>query len=91
MKAVLVIDMPENCMECAIGDTPHDTEWLDNRIYCPVAKEVACTATMPNRPEWCPLRQLPRPQFDETGMFKEYETGWNACLSWIDPPYAGGA
>lgn len=45
-KAVLVMDMPENCFKCNLQD------WANCRITkkCHVGE---------GRPDWCPLRELP--------------------------------
>lgn len=48
MKAVLVIDMPNNCEEC-------------NLIYLQGHGESICdSGDWSKRPSWCPLRPLPQ-------------------------------
>ena len=70
-KAVLVMDMPENCFKCNLQD------WANCRITkkCHVGE---------GRPDWCPLRELPEHK-RTIGTESEYNkilmnAGWNACL-----------
>lgn len=89
-KAVLVIDMPENCEECP---------YLDDVSYTCGAFEVLkqrYTKEVPDegepRPDWCPLKALPEKKKPSKfpvspGLpWKEtdYEQGWNSCLDEID-------
>ena len=70
-KAVLIMDMPENCFKCKLQN------WANCRITnkCHVGE---C------RPDWCPLRELPEkanhPAYCDNGRF---DKGWNACLDMI--------
>lgn len=45
-KAILVIDMPKNCLHCKLQD------WANCRI-------VKGCHTGDTRPDWCPLRPMP--------------------------------
>lgn len=45
-KAVLVMDMPENCFKCKLQDFS----------YCRIAYNRHVGE---GRPDWCPLRELP--------------------------------
>lgn len=77
-KAVLVMDIPENCQDCPLK---HD-------YYCE-ADEEKRDAYFHEIPEWCPLVPLPEkkevcgryPQ--EDGMTPSYKIGWNACIDAI--------
>ena len=67
MKAVLVIDMPNNCGECKL-------------IHLQGIGESICDAVdWSKRPSWCPLRPLPN-KLKETN---DDAIGWNACLDEI--------
>lgn len=78
VKAILVMNMPENCFKCKLQN------WLNCRIKnkCHVG---GC------RPDWCPLRELPEkketvyPQecYDNSYWSDEMRAGWNACLDMI--------
>ena len=64
-KAVLVMDMPKDCYECKLQD------WLT----CRIAKK--CN-TSHSRPDWCPLRELPKKKSVYTNG--HYSDGYNACI-----------
>ena len=76
MKAILVIDMPENCLKCKLQD------WANCRI-------VKGCHTGDTRPDWCPLKPMPEkmqvcgkyPQPD--GIVPSYKIGYNACIDEI--------
>lgn len=70
MKAVLVIDMPNNCEECEI-------------IYLQAHGErSSCdSGDWSKRPSWCPLRPLPEKM--TWGHTVDYIEGYNACLEEI--------
>lgn len=75
-KAILVIDMPENCFQCKLQDWAH----------CRIVKRCH---TGENRPDWCPLHELPQkmqvcgkyPQ--AAGITPSYKIGYNACIDEI--------
>ena len=64
-KAVLVMDIPKDCYECKLQD------WLT----CRIAKK--CN-TSHSRPDWCPLRELPKKKSVYTNG--HYSDGYNACI-----------
>ena len=79
MKAILVIDMPNNCEEC-------------NIIYFQGHGERStCDSDdWSKRPSWCPLRPLPLkyPPMDSLvancePLTNAYNEGWNDCLDKI--------
>jgi hypothetical protein len=71
-KAVLIMDMPENCFKCKLQN------WANCRITnkCHVGE---C------RPDWCPLRELPEKKERRIGEHGErmFRAGFNACLNEI--------
>ena len=84
MKAILVIDMPENCIDCPLHQRycgavcrALEKEHTDDRFY--------------QKEEWCPLRPMPNKLPLESGSimntFKEStkykHIGWNDCLDEI--------
>ena len=84
-KAVLVMDMPEQvCQKCALC---YETENDDEYLCCAVGK------LLPDgeKPEWCPLRELPERKETHTvlelhsnGRWTEgMKAGFNACLDEI--------
>lgn len=75
-KAVLVLDMPENCSDCC----------LCNNGYC--TKKLMCCNfnTEEKRAEWCPIKELPQKQIHhntDTPHHRWAMNGWNACLNEI--------
>lgn len=91
-KSVLVIDTPENCLDCqfcyeldegveaccSISDDDEDAS---------IMKKIDCEyGYCQGKPDWCPLMDLPeKDDFDD--LYDEYYTGyhdgWNRCLKEI--------
>ena len=77
-KAILLIDMPDNCSKCS----------LVNKHVCFITdKFIANYYGMPFRPNWCPLVKLP--ERSNTGksdyyQWGDYEDGWNACIDELE-------
>lgn len=92
-KSVLVMNTPENCYDCPFG-TSYCGE-LEYVGYCELADcldydvklmaEEHYDCESKSRPEWCPLKPLPK-KFDnekdqKLGDFEPlFKIGWNACL-----------
>ena len=77
-KAVLVMDMPEQvCQKCTLCYETEDDEYL----CCAVGKLVPDG----EKPDWCPLRELPEKMKTGTGWYGEnmFRSGFNACLDAI--------
>lgn len=79
-KAVLLMDVPETCLDCnlCVLDT-------DGSISCYYNKREICSNVEENNshPEWCPLRELP--EEDHENHYPDewedgYADGWNDCL-----------
>lgn len=93
-KAVLVIDMPETCVDCqfccefdegieaccSITDDDKDKSFM---------KEIDCEdGYCQGRPDWCPLKPLPdRKEITEKYRWEDrlpsFKCGWNWCLDEI--------
>ncbi len=71
-KAVLVMDMPENCFKCK----------LQNWANCKITNKCHVGGC---RPDWCPLRELPEKKERRIGEHGErmFRAGFNACLNEI--------
>lgn len=80
-KAVLIMDMPEDCTMCKFWNAE------DDECYATGVEELSLNSEEA-KPNWCPLRELPEksdhPEHCDNGMF---DSGWNACLDAIE----GGA
>ena len=73
MKAVLIIDMPNNCEECKI-------------IHLQGHGENICdSGDWSKRPDWCPLKPLPQKRINKDCLVVHeiWNEGWNACLDEI--------
>lgn len=81
MKAILVIDMPNNCEECKI-------------IYLQGHGESICdSGDWSKRPSWCPLKPLPEKKelanylpfedYSQQIRLMDFVNGWNACIEEI--------
>lgn len=73
-KAILVIDMPEDCVECnfCVELSAHDR--------CVAAGKSIFTI---KKPDWCPLKELPEKMEGYNSIkwqWGEYEDGWNHCI-----------
>lgn len=85
-KAVLVMDMPECCADCACSYFERGSKELN--LICGATGEDANNV---GKPEWCPLRELPEkketvhPQecYDNSYWTDEMKAGFNACLDEI--------
>lgn len=82
MKAVLVMEMQENCegcpMEMEIGDTQGHI--LPNTNICRgVGKRNMDSC---RKPDWCPL--VPVPGRKQNACSHGFAAGWNACLDAIE-------
>lgn len=55
-RAILILDMPESCMECPIGQNMSIP--IEICIRCPITKKCAIDAETETRPKWCPLRPI---------------------------------
>ena len=70
-KAILVIDMPTNCIDCPVrcdGYTPNEFIEKSNK-----------------KPSWCPLRPMPKKQYssEKDEYVDLLNEGWNRCLDEI--------
>lgn len=78
-KAILIIDMPDNCHNCPIIDYCHNNDGKSNLLI---------------RQVWCPLSSLPEPislrQYVDNAALDmdsilayQYAQGYNDCLEEI--------
>ena len=85
-KAVLVMDMPEDCKQCVFCrglNACKLKKYLVRDKICTVYT-VDKQIMEGGKPDWCPLRELPErsdhPEHCDNGRF---DAGWNACLDEI--------
>ena len=79
-KAILVIDMPNNCNDCTF------CYYSDGRV--PICSHTNWAIDEPKAtPDWCFLKPMPRMKFTYVNYDDEstanYNRGWNDCLKKI--------
>ena len=82
-KAVLVIDMPEDCYGCDL----RYYDAISDKDYC-IAKEGLVLVKIEKcRSDNCPMVLLPEKKPEEVPIaythFGAYNDGWNACIDAI--------
>ena len=83
-KAVLVMDMPDDCPMCKFFDS-------DGQCHAVDAENPWSTDPDKAKPDWCPLRELPEKketytvlELHSNGRWTEgMKAGFNACLDEI--------
>lgn len=83
-KSVLVIETPENCYDCPIGQDCSNI--LETSLFCLGAGKCVIDKEAATIPNWCPLKPLPERHIapkTATGYEIGYEDGWNECLEKI--------
>lgn len=98
-KSMLVINTPENCLDCqfcyeldegveaccSISDDDKDTSLM---------KKIDCEyGYCQGKPDWCPLKPLPEEKEEEYWRSKlslAWIRGWNTCISKITGGEADG-
>lgn len=81
MKAVLIINMPEYCIDCPAH---FYNDCSDDMFVCGATRKRMDTEDIQTyKPDWCPLRELPEAKSEEFGQTiinSARAEGWNACL-----------
>lgn len=68
-KAILVIDMPDNCGNCPILEYCHNNDGKSDLNI---------------RQKWCPLKEVPNKQsYNGLDGYNDYTDGWNDCIDEI--------
>ena len=90
-KSVLVIDTPECCIDCEIGQNYSNI--IETCVFCPIAGKSALDGEAESIPDWCPLKPLPEKMkvtglyngeyFKAGGKLPSYKIGWNDCVDEI--------
>lgn len=84
-KSVLVIDTPESCINCKIGQNM--SNYMETCIRCPIAGKCALDEEAESIPDWCPLKPLPEKMAIPRGARNvdglEYAAGYNTCINEI--------
>ena len=94
MKAVLVMEMPDKCLNCPLHQFVEAEEGeYDAFVFCnaenwrePITHQPV--ENLKERPDWCPLRPLPeRKEYllpdGKMDLNEASRYGWNKCLDEI--------
>lgn len=89
-KAVLIMDMPEDCKQCVFCrglNACKLKKYLVRDKICTVYT-VDKQIMEGGKPDWCPLRELPEKIPELKSGYEEisksiHRDGWNACLDEI--------
>lgn len=76
-KAILVMDMPEDCSECEYLRKVQNVRCC---VLCDIAPRIRNS-----RPSWCPLKPIPKRRTisPNKGFLQGSDFGWNACIDAI--------
>ena len=79
MKAILVIDMPKNCIDCPCHFAGMST------VVCGVNKKKLMSDDIETyKPDWCPLKPMPSKKPHTEDVLEVFiNTGYNACIDEI--------
>ena len=80
-KSVLVMDTPERCIGCEIGQNYSNI--LETCVSCPVAGKCAIDKEAESIPDWCPLMDLPEKDngdYPANTSDAGFVEGWNQCI-----------
>ncbi len=82
-KAVLVMDMPDDCTMCKFFD-------LDGQCHAVDVENPWSTDPEKAKPDWCPLRELPEKmeelpseKYEFGSLGRAFVAGFNVCLEKI--------
>lgn len=80
-KSVLVIDTPERCIDCEIGQNYSNI--IETCVSCPIAGKSALDGEAESIPGWCPLMDLPEKDngdYPANTFDAGFVEGWNECI-----------
>ena len=86
-KAILVIDMPNNCRECPVCASYQESAFSIREYWCSPMDNR--DAEPESKPKWCPLKPLPEKyEIDKSKCSDpfyefEFEYGYNQCIDEI--------
>ena len=83
-KSVLVIDTPERCIDCEIGQNYSNI--IETCVSCPIAGKSALDGEAESIPGWCPLMDLPEKDngdYPANTFDAGFVEGWNECIDEI--------
>lgn len=82
-KALLVMDMPDNCEECPLCDFGDYT----CGVFAILGKNYTYEVPNDGVADWCPLKPMPEKKickyFSVGRQIRTWREGWNACIDKI--------
>lgn len=83
-RGIIVVDMPEYCDCCPIGRV----FGFESGVECLVASErsnrVSGYGFHVKKPDWCPIRPMPKMSEVTPLSPSSYLAGWNDCVSYLE-------
>lgn len=77
-KSILVIDTPGCCRECPVCASYAESAFSPREYWCTVSEN---TNVYPHdKPDWCPLKPIPKEQTVRPDYRCDWELGYNSCL-----------
>lgn len=73
-KAILVIDMPKSCEKCRFH-----LNYPKVKHYCYIKQR----AFDEDKPDWCPLKEVPKKKTHTLHSIGAWNSGYNACIDEI--------
>jgi len=93
MKAVLVMEMPESCLCCPMGNM-NLIDLSKGGMYCQLKKReriIPWESAKREKPDWCPLVPMPERKEERisgTNLKQVFRygasCGWNTCLDAVE-------
>ena len=84
-EAILVINMPYSCAECPLVYGNDLSDWCYPMGH--FNGDVFRHTQDNTKPDWCPLKQMPRMKFTyvdhDDDATTNYNKGWNDCIDKI--------
>lgn len=88
-KAMLILDMPDTCLDCMFCFELDEgikarCSVVSGDEYKGFFRDIECDGGYcQNKPDWCPLKELPERQKYNKEYFNGNVKGWNDCLRTI--------
>ena len=85
-KAILVMDMPDSCLDCRFCREIYEGIEACCEIMCDPDDSSLCRmieAYCQFRPNWCQIKELPEKMKYCNGTYNGEVKGWNNCIDEI--------
>lgn len=78
-KAILILDMPDSCIECPCRTKNLKDECVCNCLY--EDNKLNLNDLMHKKPNWCPLKEVPKEE--PRDCMDEYYDGWSDGYNYL--------